>query len=61
MSKIGHRKRFLAALQSLPSEDVQPKYKPVRRLCVCACVIACVRACVNMQVCVCGPITYICT
>jgi hypothetical protein len=28
MSKIGHRKRFLAALQSLPSEDVQPKYKP---------------------------------
>ena len=29
MSKIGHRKRLLTALQSLPAEDRQPKYKPV--------------------------------
>ena len=29
MSKIGHRKRLLTALQSLPAEDRQPKFKPV--------------------------------
>lgn len=29
MSKIGHRKRLLTALQSLPTEDRQPKFKPV--------------------------------
>ena len=30
ITKIGHRKKIVTALGNLPSEDVQPKFKPVR-------------------------------